>query len=107
MKITITDRVLSHFSQAEQHAFRQLAEEKIPVYIQQNFFRIKLIRTRKKRVKSYEMTLNVGKKEQRIGFYIIGREEAVIFFVSSTLQKTLFDQEAEKAMNGLEQEALT
>lgn len=106
MKITITDSVLSHFSQAEQHTFRQLAEEKIPVYIQQNFYRIKPIRTRKKRKKGYEMKLNLGKKEQRIGFYMIGREEAVIFFVSPTLQKTFFDQEAEKAMECLDQEAL-
>lgn len=105
MKITITDNVLSHFSQEEQNTLRRLAEEKLPVYIQQNFFRIKPIRTKNKRVKSYEMKLCMGRKVQRIGFYLVGREEAVIFFASATLQKILFDREAEKALDSLEREA--
>lgn len=105
MNITIADSVLSRFSQEEQRVFQTLAEEKIPVYIQQNFFRIKPIRTRKKRIKGYEMKLCIGKKDYRIGFYMAGREEAVIFFASPTLQKVLFDQEAEKALEHLEREA--
>lgn len=105
MKITIADSVLIRFSQEEQRAFQTLAEEKIPVYIQQNFFRIKPIRTRKKRIKGYEMKLCIGKKDYRIGFYMVGREEVVIFFISLTLQKVLFDQEAEKALEHLEREA--
>lgn len=106
MKITITNNVLSHFSQEEQNALRRLAEEKLPVYMQQNFFRIKPIHTRNKRIKGYELKLCVGKKVQRIGFYMIGREEAVIFFTSSTLQKVLFDREAEKALDSMRREAL-
>ena len=82
------------FPQEEHFMYKEAISHKVTEYLEHNFFRIKPVRTRSaKRI--YEMKVKINKKNYRIAF-ALKKNHVFIFYISSNLQKIVFDKEVSK-----------
>lgn len=96
MKLFYTDFIKEFFLQ-NLDEFIRVGGDKIPTFIQNNYFRIKPIHKNPTELKIFELKIFV-KKEYRIAF-VQNMDEVIICFASNKIIKDEFEKEFIKFIN--------
>ncbi|MGC2933127.1 hypothetical protein [Enterococcus faecalis] len=92
-QIVISDYVVKQFPDEKQYLFKSLITNKIKVNLEHNFYKIKPVRLKNKKL--YEMKIKLDKKTYRVAF-ALKKDKINVFFISSSLVKKIFDEEVKK-----------
>lgn len=92
-QIVISDYVVKQFPDEKQYLFKSLITNKIKVNLEHNFYKIKPVRLKNKKL--YEMKIKLDKKTYRVAF-ALKKNKINVFFISSSLVKKIFDEEVKK-----------
>ena len=96
MELYLTTTMDQYFSSPEREQFIDDVLQKVPAFIQNNYFRIKPIKEIKdKHYKYYELKLHTNNQDYRLAF-AQENQQVIICYLSSELQKHLFDKEMYK-----------
>lgn len=89
-QIVINNNVVKQFPDEKKYIFQSLIIDKIKVSLGHNFYKIKPVHVKNKKL--YEMKIRLGKKNYRVAF-ALKKDNIDVFFISSSLVKKIFDEE--------------
>lgn len=92
-QIVVSDDVIKQFPDEKQYLFKSLITNKIKVSLEHNFYKIKPVHIKNKKL--YEMKIKLDKKTYRVAF-ALKKDKINVFFISSSLVKKIFDEEVKK-----------
>ncbi len=95
-RVIISDSVKNLFSKQNRFKNINIIKTKLTNNLNNDFYRIKPIRTNKKS-HTFEMRVHLDSKNYRMAFSL-NDQLASVFYLSTTLQKKSFDKEVQKKL---------